>query len=228
MKNVAIIPARGGSKRIPRKNIKSFNGRPMVAWAIKCALETGLFKDIIVSSDDEEILNISKSEGATVLIKRSLELADDYTPTVPVIANALEIYNTTNNTPSNACCIYPCSPFLKPDDLANSFELFDQSKASFLYPVGLYSHPIQRSMKMDKDGKMHFRYPEHELSRTQDLEDLYHDMGQFYWGKTDAWLTGMRMHTDGVGYKVQSWRFVDIDTLDDWERAESYQKIIDS
>jgi len=226
MTNIAVIPARGGSKRIKRKNVREFNGRPMLAWAIRCAKETRMFEDIVVTSDDQEILDAAKSEGATVLIRREAGLSDDYTPTVPVIADAIRIYESNNNSTSNACCIYPCTPFLRTEDLKSSFERFRESKSAFLYPVGLYAHPTQRAMRMDKDGKMQFIYPEHELSRTQDLEELYHDLGQFYWGKTDAWLSGMKMHTDGVGYKMESWRFVDIDTLDDWRRAEVYQRMI--
>lgn len=218
--NVAIIPARGGSKRIPRKNIKSFNGRPMIAYSILSAKKTGLFDRIIVSTDDEEIGNISKQFGAEVPFVRPTSLSDDLTPTVPVIAHALKECADMGMAIDYACCIYPCAPLLQSDDIVNAYQMMVDKKTNFVYPVAEYPHPIQRALRKLPSGGMKFLYPEHELTRTQDLEALYHDTGQFYWGTTDAWTKGLRMHTDGVGFIVPNYRIVDIDSDDDWHKAE--------
>jgi pseudaminic acid cytidylyltransferase len=218
--NIAIIPARGGSKRISGKNSKLFCGKPMIAWAIGYALESKIFDKVIVSTDDDSIAEIARSAGAETPFVRPANLADDLTPTVPVIAHAVETCQAKGWAIEYACCIYPCVPFLQTSDLVNAFKLIRESNANFAYPVTDYAHPIQRAMRILPDGQMKFLQPEHELTRTQDLEKNYHDTGQFYWGKTSAWIARMKMHTDGVGMVVPNWRVVDIDTPDDWKRAE--------
>jgi pseudaminic acid cytidylyltransferase len=201
--NIAIIPARGGSKRIPGKNSRMFCGKPMIA-----------------STDDEYIAQVARVAGAETPFMRPTNLADDFTPTVPVIAHAIETCEAMGWSIHNACCIYPCAPFLQTSDLVNAFALMKENNAHFAYPVTDFAHPIQRAMRRLPMGQMQLLQPEHELTRTQDLEKIYHDTGQFYWGKASAWKARMQMHTAGVGMPVPNWRVVDIDTLDDWKRAE--------
>lgn len=216
---IAVIPARGGSKRIPRKNIKVFAGRPMIAWAIKVAQESKLFDHVVVSTDDDEIVRIATASGAEAPFKRPANLADDHTPTVPVIAHAVRTCNNLGWNVEYACCLYPCAPFMMSKDLVTAYELIVERKANFVYPVTEYPHPVQRALRRLPEGKMEFYTPQFELTRTQDLETSYHDAGQFYWGTAIAWLDGMKMHTDGLGMPIPKWRVVDIDTEDDWIRA---------
>jgi pseudaminic acid cytidylyltransferase len=221
---IAIIPARGGSKRIPRKNIKEFGGKPMIAWAITTAKESGLFDHIIVSTDDEEIADIGRKWGAETPFIRPVELADDITPTVPVVAHAVKSCFANGWEVEYACCIYPCVPFLQVGDLVDAFDLAQKKDVSFVYPVTEYAPPIQRAMRQLPSGQMQFLSPEFELTRTQDLEKSYHDAGQFYWGKASAWLQHKRMHTDGLGMVIPNWRVVDVDSMDDWKLAENIFK----
>lgn len=218
--NIAVIPARGGSKRIPKKNIKFFCGKPMIAWAIDVALASNIFEKVIVSTDDEEIKQISEKAGALVPFSRPKNLADDFTPTVPVIAHAVKECLEIGFHVNYACCIYPCAPFIHKTDLTEGFRLISSEKLDFVYPVTSYAHPIQRAMRQSSNGKMQFIDSANEMLRTQDLEESYHDAGQFYWGLVDAWLKHKRMHTDGVGMVIPNWRVVDIDTTEDWKRAE--------
>lgn len=223
---IAVIPARGGSKRIPRKNIKNFCGKPMIAWAISAAKESALFDHIIVSTDDEEIAALAKDWGAETPFVRPADLADDLTATVPVIAHAIKSCFDFGWVFDYACCIYPCVPFLQVSDLIAALDLAHIHNADFVYPVTEYAHPIQRAMRQLPDGKMQFFSSEYELTRTQDLEKSYHDAGQFYWGKSSAWLEQKKMHTDGLGLPIPNWRVVDIDSADDWKRAELIFKAI--
>jgi pseudaminic acid cytidylyltransferase len=223
---IAVIPARGGSKRIPRKNIKEFLGLPMIAWAINHARESKIFDHIVVSTDDDEIRSIAKKYLADYVIDRPSCLADDHTPTVPVIAHAVSWVNDHVGLVKYACCIYPCSPLISVADLISADIQIAMSRADFVYPVVKYSHPIQRAMNKSVEGKMKFIMPKHELTRTQDLEATYHDAGQFYFGRAAAWIAEKRMHTDGIGIEIPSWRVVDIDTEDDWVRAEKLSHYI--
>jgi pseudaminic acid cytidylyltransferase len=222
---IAVIPARGGSKRIPRKNIKEFSGRPMIAWAITSAIKSKLFDNVIVSTDDEEIADIARKWGAETPFTRPVELSDDITPTVPVIAHAVRFAIESGRDIEYACCIYPCVPFLQENDLVDAFNLMKKNNADFVYPVTEYAHPIQRAMRQLSSGQMQFVNPENELTRTQDLEKTFHDSGQFYWGKSSAWLEQKKMHTDGLGMSIPNWRVVDIDSMDDWKRAEDLFKV---
>lgn len=218
--NIAVIPARGGSERIPRKNIKDFCGKPMIAWAITVASDSNLFDRIIVSTDDSDIADVARKYGAESPFVRPLELADSHTGTVPVVAHTISEIKKEECIPEYVCCIYPCTPFLKPIDLTKSHSLIRSSDSDFVYSIVEYPHPIFRAMRQDSDAKMKFIFPEFEQTRTQDLEITYHDAGQFYWGKSEAWLENKRMHTAGIGMSFPPWRFVDIDTEDDWHRAE--------
>ena len=224
--NIAIIPARGGSKRIPHKNIKVFCGKPMIAYAITAAKESGLFDHIVVSTDDEEIVQIANQWGAEIPFLRPKELADDYTATVPVIAHAIEACRALGWKFDNVCCIYPGVPFIKIGDLIGAFGRLAESKADYCFPVAEYPSAIQRALKRLSNGTMQPFYPEFEKTRTQDLESAYYDAGQFYWGHADAWLSNPNIHSSGLGFAIPNWRVVDIDTLEDWEGAEIFAPMI--
>ena len=211
---IAVIPARGGSKRIPRKNVKLFAGQPMISYAIRTALESRLFDHVVVSTDDDEIVEVAGRCGAEVPFIRPKELSDDDTATVPVIVHAIE----------NCNGIYPCVPFLQVHDLTDSFQLFTSADAQFCFPVVEFPSPIQRALTINTHGMVASFLPENELSRTQDLTVTYHDAGQFYWGSSAAWKTNTHIHSNAVGYVIPSWRTIDIDTPDDWTRAEILAK----
>jgi pseudaminic acid cytidylyltransferase len=218
--NIAIIPARGGSKRIPRKNIKPFAGKPMIAYAIDAAKSSGLFEHVVVTTDDEDIAHISRKYGAETPFMRPPELADDYTPTVPVVANAITTCQSQGWNIELACCIYPGVPFIQVSDLEAGLELLQSTGADYCFPVTEFPSVIQRGLKRADDGRIAPFHPEHELTRTQDLALAYYDAGQFYWGSVNSWKTNTRLHSGGVGLLIPSWRVVDIDTNDDWARAE--------
>jgi N-acylneuraminate cytidylyltransferase len=227
--NIAIIPARGGSKRIPRKNIKEFCGQPMISYAIAAAKESGLFDRIIVSTDDEEIACISNKWGAETPFYRPVELANDYTATAPVIAHAIEACQNLGWKFDNVCCIYPCVPFIKITDLVGALALMHNSELNYCFPVTEYPSSIQQALKLSNDFKTKPFYPEYEIKRTQDLEPAYYDAGQFYWGAKDLWLTNPNIHSSGLGYLIPNWRVVDIDTPEDLLRAELiYRSILNS
>lgn len=218
--NICIIPARKGSKRIKFKNIKLFFGKPMISWAIKTAKKSKLFDHIIVSTDDVKIKTISEKYGAKVPFLRPSKLADDQTGTVPVIKNAIEYLIKEKIFPDYVCCLYACSPFTQPDDLIHSFKKMKDNCYNFVYPVVEFPHPSYRAMKRTKKGKMKFVFPRYEMSNTQDLETTFHDAGQFYWGKTASWLKKKKMHSNGFGIVSPKWKFIDIDDIDDWKKAE--------
>ena len=221
---IAVIPARGGSKRIPRKNVKIFDGFPMISYAIKAALSAQLFDHVIVSTDDDEIAEVSRSFGATVPFKRPKELSDDYTTTVPVIVHAIDWMTTHGITIDSACCIYPCVPFLSAQNLLDAHQLFLSKDAEYVYPIVAFHSSPWRAMEKTTEGKMRFILPENELTRTQDLSMCYHDAGMFYWGKATAWTSGLKMHSNGHGYEIDSKFVIDIDTFDDWLLAEKMRK----
>ena len=218
--NIAVIPARGGSKRIPRKNIKSFGGRPIIAYAITAAINSGLFEHVLVSTDDEEIASIAKDWGAEIPFVRPAELANDFAATVPVLTHAIQECEALGWQFSYVCCIYPVVPFIKVADLQGALKLLELGHADYCFPVTEFPSAIQRALRKKKSGVMQPLYPEFELTRTQDLAPAYYDAGQFYWGKKEAWLNNQSIHSSGLGFVVPNWRVVDIDTPDDWDRAE--------
>lgn len=224
--NIAIIPARGGSKRIPRKNIKVFCGKPIISYAIAAAKESGLFDHIVVSTDDEEIAQIASESGAEIPFVRPAELANDFTATTPVIAHAIEACSVLGWTFDNVCCIYPAVPFIQIDDLIGAIRRLTGGKADYCFPVTEYPSAIQRALRRLSNGKMQPFYPEFEVARTQDLEPAYYDAGQFYWGKSGAWRSNANIHSCGLGYTIPNWRVVDIDTPEDWVRAEMLYKTV--
>jgi pseudaminic acid cytidylyltransferase len=218
---IAVIPARGGSKRIPRKNIKPFCGKPMIAYAITAAIDSGLFDHVIVSTDDDEIANIAVKYGAEIPFQRPDELSNDYVATVPVIQHTVNHCLNLLWSIDYVCCIYPGVPFIQVSDLKNSFDLLISNKADYCFPISEYPSAIQRALKKSNEGTMYPFYPEFEFTRTQDLEPSFFDPGQFYWGTTNAWLTNPRIHSSGIGFEIPYWRVVDIDTPTDWTRAEN-------
>ena len=225
--NIAVIPARGGSKRIPRKNIKSFCGKPMIAYAIKAAQKSGLFDHIVVSTDHDEIARVAQDWGAEVPFSRPAELADDFTGTTPVIAQAIAACQKIGWAIDYVCCIYPCVPLIEARNLEVAFDLLLRTKANYTFPVTEFPSAIQRALKRFADGHMHPFYPEYETTRTQDLESAYYDAGQFYWGNVSAWLSRLNIHSNGLGIVIPNWRVVDIDTPEDWQRAEIMYKMKD-
>lgn len=218
--NIAIIPARGGSKRIHRKNLKPFAGIPMILRAIAVARRSRLFSEIIVSTDDPEIASLALEEGAEVPFIRPERLSGDIVDTASVVRHAIQGYECNDLHKLLVCCIYPCTPFLETSDLTKALNILIESKEEFTYPVIEFEHTAYRGMVRSDSGKMQFLFPHHELTRTQDLEKTYHDAGQFYWGLATAWLEGKRMHTSGIGIPFPKYKYVDIDTVEDWEFAE--------
>jgi pseudaminic acid cytidylyltransferase len=226
--NIAVIPERGGSKRIPGKNVKFFWGKPMIAHAIEAARHSNLFDHIVVSTDDKEIAQIAREFGAEIPFMRPAELADDFTPTVPVVAHAIRSCADLGWKIDRVCCLYPCSPLVQSDDLKGALELQKVSNSDYCFSVAEFSSAVQRSLKRDSNGVMQPVFPNNELTRTQDLDVTFYDAGQFYWGTSRAWLENTKIHSGGIGYIVPSWRVVDIDTLDDWKRAEIAFKVVHS
>lgn len=226
--NIAIIPARGGSKRIPRKNIKLFAGKPMIAHAITAAKASTLFEHIVVSTDDEEISAIAQDWGGETPFVRPAELADDHTATVPVVAHGIQACRALGWEFDHVCCIYPAVPFIQTLDLSTALERLLEGDADYCFPVTEFPSAIQRALRRSDEGEMRPFYPEFEMTRTQDLEKAYHDAGQFYWGKTSAWLQNPVIHNGGLGHVVPNWRVVDIDTPEDWQRAEVMYQALQS
>ena len=220
-RHVAVLPARGGSKRVPRKNIRSLGGRPVIAWAIDTCLTSGLFDEVVVSTDDSEIAAIAAGLGASVPFMRPAELSDDHTPLAPVIAHAIRELELTGVPAEAVCCVYPGSPSLRAEDLRGAWEALESSPdAAFVVGVLEYPHPIQRALERDSDGLIRMLDPSHALTRTQDLTPSWHDAGQFIWGRAQAWLDDLPILGNAIGYELASWRTVDLDTEADWTRAE--------
>lgn len=218
---LAIIPARGGSKRIPRKNIKLFCEKPMIAWSIEAALQSGCFDQVIVSTDDDEIAEVARSYGASVPFMRPAELSDDYTGTIPVIRHAIEWANTHGDSVEHACCLYATAPFVSPDDIRRGFDTLNGTDCNYAFSVTSYAFPIQRAIRLDTEGRVEMFNPEHFNTRSQDLEEAFHDAGQFYWGKANAWLQSTVIFGHGsLPVVLPRHRVQDIDTQEDWVRAE--------
>lgn len=218
---VAIIPARGGSKRIPRKNIKSFCGKPMIAWSIEAALNAACFDQILVSTDDSEIANVALDYGAAVPFMRPPELSDDSTGTIPVIRHAIEWLNRNDRAVEQACCLYATAPFVTPAVLKEGLDILVGAGCDYAFSVTSYAFPIQRAIRITKEGRVEMFHPENFNTRSQDLEEAWHDAGQFYWGRAEAWLQGkMIFGSDSAPIRLPRHRVQDIDTPEDWDRAE--------
>lgn len=218
---VAIITARGGSKRIPRKNVKIFLGKPMLAYAIEAALNSEIFDEVMVSTDDLEIANIAKKFGAEVPFMRSAKTSNDFATTSDVLNEVLSEYEKRGKTFDELCCIYPCVPFLTGDILKDAYQKFKDTDADRLTPIVKYSFPIQRAFKVNKDGFLEYREPENALKRSQDLEPMYHDVGMFYFYKINKVTSPY-----SVMYEMDEKNIQDIDTLEDWQMAEMKYKVL--
>lgn len=227
MKAIAVIPARGGSKRIPRKNIKEFCGQPIIAYSIQAAQDSGLFDRIIVSTDDEEISEVAKHYGAEIPFMRPVELADDYTGTNAVVKHALEWFKDQGFSIQYACCIYATAPFIQVEYLKQGFDRLLSSGKDFVFTVTTFEFPIQRAVKINHNGEIEPLYPEYIFSRSQDLEEAYHDAGQFYWGRAEAYLQDMSLYFSG-SFPVVLPRYLvqDVDTMEDWQQAEMIYKVL--
>lgn len=226
MGSLAIIPARGGSKRIPRKNIKSFLGKPIIAYSIEAALASGVFDEVMVSTDDCEIAEIARRYGATVPFFRSAETSTDTAETVPVLIEVIKAYVEVGRTFSYMCCIYPCAPFVTPDRLRQGFEKLITQSADSVFPVVKFSYPPQRCLVI-RNGKAEMLYPENYNARSQDLEPLYHDSGQFYFGKCESLLREKKLFCEySIPMILPDSEVQDIDSEDDWKAAEiKYQML---
>lgn len=218
----AIIPARGGSKRIPGKNIKSFAGRPMIAHSIEAARQTGLFDRIIVSTDSEEIAMVARQFGAETPFVRPAALADDFTPTAEVILHALDWLASHDRPVAHACCLYATAPFVQPRFLRQGFDTLLQSGAASVFTVTTYPASIHRALKIEADGRLAMFWPEYELTRSQDLPEAYLDAGQFYWLDARRFLAEKKIYSvDARPVIMPRYLVQDIDTPEDWLTAEA-------
>ena len=223
MRNLCIIPARGGSKRIPHKNIKPFLGKPMLAYSIETAKRSGLFDEIMVSTDDVEIAEVAKQYGANIPFMRSAEKASDFATTADVLKEVLTKYQEIKKEYDNFCCFYATAPLVQSKDVISAFEKLLKSDFTCVYPVVQFSYPIWRCLDMARDGSIKRHWPEYENSRSQDLPKEYHDTGTFYWYKTKEWLAGI-IKTGGI--EVDETTIQDIDTETDWKMAEMKYRIL--
>lgn len=226
MSNIAIIPARGGSKRIPRKNIKDFLGKPILAYSINAALESKLFEEVMVSTDDEEIAEVAKQYGANVPFMRSSSNANDFATTQDVIKEVIASYQSIQSFFQIGCCIYPTAPFIMPSLLLKAYHLLTHNNFDSVLPVVKYSYPIWRSFKIE-DNKVSMWWPENMSKRSQDLPVSYYDAGQFYWFNVERILNQESLFTNNTGaVTVGEFQVQDIDTMEDWGIAETKFRIL--
>lgn len=218
---LAVIPARGGSKRIPRKNIKLFAGKPIIAYSIEAALEAACFDRIIVSTDDEEIARVAESHGAEIPFVRPASLADDFIGTNPVVKHAVEWFLGRGARVEHVCCIYATAPFIQAGMINRGLEKLSHSGKSFAFSVTSYQYPVQRALRINADGFIEALYPENIYTRSQDLKETYHDAAQFYWGTSEAFLNEVSLFSsEAVPVTLPRFLVQDIDTEEDWIRAE--------
>ncbi len=225
--SVAVIPARGGSKRIPRKNIRSFCGKPMIAWSIEAALQSKLFAHVIVSTDDSEIADVARGYGAEVPFVRPPELSDDYAGTMDVVEHATQWAVAQGWSVRAVCCIYATAPLIDSADLRRGLELLESGGWSYTFAVTDFAAPIFRSFRQRDDGGIEMFFPDAFAKRSQDLPRALHDAGQFYWGRPEAWLARTRIFdAHSCPVMIPRWRVQDIDTEEDWHRAELLAKLV--
>ena len=219
--NIAVIPARGGSKRIPRKNIKIFNGLPVIAYAIKAAKESGVFSEVFVSTEDEEIAEVAKSFGATIPWMRSKELSEDHSTTISVMQDAVVRLKSSLIDLEYVCCIYPVTPLLQPRYIREGLEVIQSGNWDYTIAASRAGTPPQRYFSLDPVNRVEMHFPENEATRTQDFLTSYHDAGQFYFGRSSAWALGSGIFSSrSTIIEIPHELSVDIDTLDDWDYAE--------
>lgn len=223
---IAIIPARGGSKRIPRKNIKLFHGKPMIAYSIETAKASGCFDKIIVSTDDQEIAEVAREYGAEVPFLRPAEIADDHATTLDVLQHAVNWCQENLGNIDYVCCIYATAPFIQSQDLQSGLALVQEPDVEYAFSATSFPFPIQRAIKLTDVGEVSMFEPENALVRSQDLEEAYHDAGQFYWGSANAFKSKLGIfgvHSRAVILPRK--RVQDIDTPEDWELAEALYSV---
>ena len=226
--NICVIPARGGSKRIPRKNIKEFNGKPIIAYSIEASLKSNCFSQVIVSTDDDEISEVAKKYGALVPFVRPDELSNDYAGTISVIKHAIEWMENNNNYIESVCCLYATAPFIQSKIISKAYQQLKNSNSDCYFSVTSFAFPIQRAIKIVQGDKVDMFYPQHFMDRSQDLEDSYHDAGQFYWGIPQAFLDNEDIFSEkSIPVILPRYLVQDIDTLEDWHRAELMYKALD-
>lgn len=227
MKNLAVIPARGGSKRIPRKNIKFFKNKPMIAWSIEAAFKSSCFDEVIVSTDDEEIARIAKDYGANVPFLRPKKLADDFATTQEVIEHSIKWLSNKNIFFDNVCCIYATAPLVQIKDLKDSLLILEKSQDDiYVFVATSYPFSIFRSIFIDEKGYSSMLYPENFYQRSQDLKEAYHDAGQFYWAKSQTWVDFKNIFQKAKPLVIPRWRVQDIDNEEDWLRAEKLYELM--
>lgn len=220
MGNICIIPARGGSKRIPRKNIKEFLGKPIITYSIQAALDSRLFDEVMVSTDDEEIANIAKKYGANVPFMRSSENSNDFATTFDVIEEVINYYKDQSVEFENLCCLYSCAPFVNPRLLLSAYNQLNEEKYDTVFPIVPFSFPIQRALRVNQ-GKVSMILEENLKIRSQDLEKSFHDAGQFYWCNTKRLLSSEKLITpNSGGIEISELDTQDIDNQMDWHLAE--------
>lgn len=225
---LCLIPARGGSKRIPRKNVRNFRGRPIISWSINAAKLSGLFDQIIVSTDDQEIAAVASESGAFVPFVRPMHLADDYSTTHSVVLHALNWADQDEIECESLCCLYATAPFVRPDDLQLAQNLLTHSKSNtVVFAATSYVFPIQRALSIDSEGYSHMLDPSMFLQRSQDLKQAYHDAGQFYFAAPDTWRQRKNLFEHSKPLLLPRWRVQDIDTEEDWRQAELMHQLIE-
>jgi pseudaminic acid cytidylyltransferase len=225
--NIAIIPARGGSKRIKDKNIKEFAGKSIISYSIAAALESKLFSHVIVSTDSNEIAAVAEKCGAIAPFRRPANLSDDHTPTAPVLMHAIDWALKSGINAKYACCIYPTAPFVRPEDLKDGFNLLESKDAHSVISITTFPFPIQRALRINSKGFTEMFWPEHERTRSQDLPEAYHDAGQFYWVSCDKFRKKQQLYSSETLPVILPRNLVqDIDTLEDWETAETKYEIL--
>jgi pseudaminic acid cytidylyltransferase len=226
---LAVIPARGGSKRIPRKNIRAFCGKPIIAWPIEAALQSSCFDAVVVSTDDPEIADTARLSGAQVPFLRPAELSDDMTGTMAVVRHAIEWFVQAGQVPEHVCCIYATAPFLRPQDLSRGLTVLRERSADYALAVTSFAFPIQRALRLEAGGRLQMFDPQHFSTRSQDLEPAWHDSGQFCWGRVGAWMDELPVFAaKACAVELPRHRVQDIDTPEDWLRAELLFKVLQS
>lgn len=229
MKAIAIIPARGGSKRVPRKNIRSFGGIPMIAWSIKAAISSCCFDKIIVSTDDKEIADIARSYGADTPFVRPDNISDDYATTTDAITHAICFEQAEGNDYEYVCCIYPTAPFIKKENLQNGFKLIQTGIHNYVFSASSYAFSVQRGFSYDLKGGLKMLFSEHEKTRSQDLSEIFHDAGQFYWGHSSTWIDNLPIFDNSsLPLILPRTEVMDIDTEEDFKEAEIKFKLLQS
>ena len=228
MSTLCIIPARGGSKRIPRKNVRIFRGKPMNAWSIKAALASGCFDQVVVSTDDEKIAEVAREYGASVPFLRPDALADDFVGTTDVVIHAIKELSSEEGDPSLVCCLYATAPFVRPEDLRTGRSLWlAQEPSRPVFTATTYPFSVQRAFVLNANGGAEMLQPNCYEMRSQDLREAYHDAGQFYWADRAQWLERPQFSRGSVPLILPRWRVQDVDTAEDWRQAELLHQLLD-